>query len=467
MPTNDEHASARIAELEAQLARLERINQALIERVEAGSSISAVPYAAFEHSAALTEQVRERTAELSDLNRQLRDEIHERKAAEHELTLAKQAAEQANVSKTRFLVAISHDLLQPLNAARLFSAALQEQAEHTPLQNLSGSIGRSLNNIDRLLGTLVDISRLEAGVMQPDVGVFPLSQLLDNLAEEHAIIARHAGLQFHHQVCQLPVRSDITLLARVLRNFLSNAIRYTPPGGRVLLGCRRRGGQVEIQVWDTGPGIPDDKRLAIFEEFQRLNTPQTDDRGLGLGLAIVDRIAHLLNHPVQVQSQPGHGSWFSITVPISKERQPQPDQNRTQPIGFEGLHGARIWCLENDSAIRDGMRALLSGWGAHLTAASAVNTLADQVALHRDPVDVLMVDYHLDHERLGTDVASALLAERRQHGSSVPPVLVITADYSQALTTDLKQRGYVLLNKPVKPLKLRAALLHLLQQSEP
>lgn len=465
MPKSEPNdGNTRIAELEAQVARLDRINQALIERVEAGTSISATPYAAFEHSAALTEQVRERTTELSALNQQLRAEVNERRAAEHQLTLAKQAAEQANQSKTRFLAAISHDLLQPLNAARLFSAALEEQAEATPMAHLAGSVGRSLSNIDRLLGTLVDISRLEAGVMQPDIGDFQLSALLDNLNEEHAVIAQSTGLRFHHQPCQLRVRSDMTLLARVLRNFLSNAMRYTPAGGRVLLGCRRRGDVVDIQVWDTGPGIPEDKRAAVFEEFHRLNAPEASDRGLGLGLAIVDRIAHLLGHRILVNSRPGRGSVFSIQVPVSQHQTPPAATTLAPTLGYEGLQNARIWLLENDPAIRDGMNALLSGWGCQLTTAGSADALARLVAVAQDAVDLLIVDYHLDDALLGTDAACSLLNRRRDAGVQVPPVLVITADHSQSLHTDLRQRGYILLRKPVQPLKLRAALLHLLSR---
>ncbi|MBF3156217.1 sensor histidine kinase, partial [Pseudomonas aeruginosa] len=277
----------------------------------------------------LEQRVRERTAELTTLNDQFKREIHERSQVEARLREAKREAEQANLSKTKFLAAVSHDLLQPLNAARLFTSALQERGSAArDNEALVNNISHSLEDVENLLGTLVDISKLDAGVITPDIAPFELGELLGNLAAEYRQVAASEGLRLDFVACGALVRSDQQLLARILRNLLSNAIRYTPRG-RVLLGCRRHRQRLSIEVWDTGVGIAADKLGEIFQEFKRGESQRChQDRGLGLGLAIVDKIARMLGHRVRVGSLPGKGSCFAIEVPLARHA----PRSRAEPL---------------------------------------------------------------------------------------------------------------------------------------
>ncbi|MGE8407550.1 MAG: hybrid sensor histidine kinase/response regulator NahK/ErcS' [Pseudomonas sp.] len=400
---------------------------------------------AYQH---LEVRVRERTTELTQLNHQLLREIEERRRAE-------QKAEQANLSKTKFLAAVSHDLLQPLNAARLFTSALQEQSSSPALVR---NVSNALDDVESLLGTLVDISKLDAGVIKADVATFAVSDLLDNLAAEYAATAASEGLRLSYVPSSLRVRSDIQLLARILRNLLSNAIRYTPHG-RLLLGCRRRGRRLSIEVWDTGIGIPLDKREEIFQEFKRGDSQRPDqDRGLGLGLAIVEKIAGILGHRIQVRSTPGKGSVFSIDVPLSRQApKPQAALPEVLPL-LERLEGARIWVLDNDAAICAGMRTLLEQWGCRVNTALNEEDLAAQLPEDAADAGLLIVDYHLDNDRNGLDAVAAINAQRL----SPLPALMITANYSNELKQQVRELGHTLMHKPVRPMKLKAAISHLL-----
>lgn len=421
-------------------ARLRRICAALIERVESGGMPHAGPYGAFEHSVLLAEQVRERTETLQRTLAAL-----ERSRAE---------AEAANLSKTRFLAAVSHDLLQPLNAARLFASALEGHRLPDESHRLVGSINRSLKDVETLIGSLVDISRLDAGVLRPDVTSFPAEELLGVLAEEYRQVATSRGLELRHVPSRAVITSDLALLARVVRNFLSNAIRYTRHG-RILLGCRRRGDWLEILVGDTGPGIEPAQQRVIFDEFHRLEASgEEDDRGLGLGLAIVERIAGMLGHPLALASRPGQGSLFSVRVPCGTE------QVNHQSVAHEApgpLAGANVWVIDNDADIRDGMEALLGGWGCRVASA------ASPQGLQGPPPQVLLVDYHLgEGQPDGLAVAGRLC--RRFPGL---PVVVITANHDAALKAHIREEGYACLHKPLKPLRLRVLLGNLLEAQRP
>ncbi|PMR73258.1 hybrid sensor histidine kinase/response regulator [Billgrantia endophytica] len=457
--------------LQDENARLRRICASLIERVESGGMAGGAPYAAFEHSVLLAEQVRERTetlqrtlgelgqvnnalgqanAELGDVNAKLREEIAVRCETERRLRDAKAEAEAANLSKTKFLAAVSHDLLQPLNAARLFTSALSEHEVPADSQRLVGHIGRSLKDVETLLGTLVDISRLDAGVLKPDIAAFRVNELLDVLADEYRQIAAARNLELRYVCSNRVVNSDLALLARVIRNLLSNAIRYTERG-RVLLGCRRRLDGLEILVADTGSGIHESQREEIFLEFRRGSAGKGQaDRGLGLGLAIVDRITGMLGHRLSLVSSPDIGSQFSILVPYG-----QLDTVMTWPrhephSGTRLLEGARIWVIDNDPAICEGMEALLGGWGCRVTTSAGLSGLGSAPA-----PDMLIVDYHLtEGEPDGLEVA-ALVRERFPS----LPVLVITANHDAALKGRAREQGFGCLLKPLKPLRLRMALL--------
>ncbi len=408
----------------------------------------------------LEQRVQERTAELTTLNEQLLREIDERSRVELRLREAKREAEQANLSKTKFLAAVSHDLLQPLNAARLFTSALLERREPVANAQLVRNVSNSLQDVENLLGTLVDISKLDAGVIKADVAPFALSELLGNLATEYAQVARSEGLALHFVGCSVLVRSDMQLLARILRNLLTNAIRYTP-SGRVVLGCRRHRQSVSVQVWDSGIGIAEDRLEEIFQEFKRGDVQRPNqDRGLGLGLAIVEKIAGILGHRIQVRSWPGKGSMFAIEVPLSATApKPLPCLDMSEPM-LERLRGARVWVLDNDAAICAGMRTLLEGWGCCVVTALSEQDLARQVDNYHAEADLLIADYHLDNEQNGVDAVARINARR----ASPIPAMMITANYSNELKQQIRERGHTLMHKPVRPMKLKIAMSHLLGQ---
>src|SRR6202034_2367074 len=251
-------------------------------------------------NATLERRVRERTGELTRLNA--------------ELERAKAEADDANVSKTRFVAAASHDILQPLNAARLYVTSLIERQHDSDDTDLVANIDASLEAVEEIFAALLDISRLDTGAMKPEFGDFRLDELLHRLEVEFAPLAREKGLDLTFMPCSQTIRSDRRLLRRLLQNLISNAIKYTPRG-RVLVGCRRRGGRLRVEVYDTGIGIPHAKRRAVFKEFHRLDQGARVARGVGLGLSIVERIARVLGCEVALKSTFGRGSRLSGEVP--------------------------------------------------------------------------------------------------------------------------------------------------------
>ena len=393
----------------------------------------------------LEQRVEARTNELLTLNAALED--------------AKNDAEHANESKSKFLAAVSHDLLQPLNAARLFSSSLEEKLEGSETQTLAGSINTSLDDVESLLRTLVDISKLDAGLLQAEPTVFPANQLLDNLAAEFKQVAASQDLQFEYQGASTLIRSDSQLLARIVRNLLTNAVRYTETG-RVGLRARSRGNNVDIQIYDTGPGISRDDQSVIFQEFRRLSGhKRRNDRGLGLGLAIVDKISRVLDHSITVRSKVGKGSIFSVTVPREVQHSFTPKATSIEPNASFGheLEGSQFWLIDNDEAICLAMRLLLENWGAEVITARSLEELVEQVDTETSTPDVLICDYHLDDGETGIGAAQALLPQLEAE----VPVLMITANYSKELNSEVRELGYHLMNKPVKPLKLKTLLTHL------
>ncbi|MBD9512725.1 MULTISPECIES: PAS domain-containing hybrid sensor histidine kinase/response regulator [Pseudomonadaceae] len=386
----------------------------------------------------LEQRVQERTFELSQLNQAL--------------TEAKGTAEAANQSKSRFLAAVSHDLMQPLNAARLFSAALAHQ-EKLPEEatELVRHLDSSLRSAEDLITDLLDISRLEGGRVSADVAGFPLSNLYDTLGVEFRVLAQEHGIDFHVRGSKLRVESDIKLLRRVLQNFLTNAFRYAK--GHVLLGVRREAGHLRLEVWDHGPGIPPDKLQVIFEEFKRLDSHQTRaEKGLGLGLAIADRLCKVLGHRLEVRSWPGKGSVFSVSVPLARQPAPAP-LNGHKVETPEQLNGAQVLCVDNEDSILTGMNSLLTRWGCRVLTARSREEC--QALLEGDARPQLaLIDYHLDDGELGTDLMAWL---RTRLGEPVPGV-VISADARPELVAQIHAAGLDFLPKPVKPAALRALL---------
>lgn len=376
-----------------------------------------------------------------------------------ELELAKLEAEDANFSKTQFLAAASHDLMQPLNAASLFASALAQKTNESELQNLSENVVLSLQAADALINSMLEASRLDAGVVAPKLEVFRLRDLFDQLDREFTAMADQRALSFRVVATNHAVFSDPHLLRRILQNFLSNAVRYTGEGG-VLMGCRRRGNVLRIEVWDTGPGIPVDKRREIFQEFRRLKTPEYDktEKGLGLGLAIAERISRLLNHPINLRSWLRQGSVFSVDVPLGEMPHIAPVMMQASAPSLSSFAGLHILCVDNDPNILAGMKALLEGWGCIVLVANDEETALE--ALRQRIPDLVIADYQLDDGVTGLQLVEALsMASNRDF-----PVLVITANNTEDIRRLTEEQGHMFMAKPVKPARLRALMSSLLNR---
>src|SRR5262249_7312304 len=386
----------------------------------------------------LERRVQERTEELTRLNT--------------ELGRAKGEAEEANVSKTRFLAAASHDILQPLNAARLYVTSLVERQRSGNDAQLVTNIDASLDAVEEIFGALLDISRLDTGAMKPEIVGFRIDELLRQLEVEFTPLAQEKGLTLKFVSCSLAVQSDRRLLRRLLQNLVSNAIKYTPKG-RVLVGCRHRGGRLRIDVYDTGLGIPASKQPTIFQEFYRLDQGAKAARGLGLGLSIVERIARVLDCRITVVSTVGRGSQFSVEVPLSAVIPASQHQRIARDVDRVQLSGITVLCIDNDLTILDGMETLLAGWGCRVFKAPDLKAAIAVVAEAKIAPDGLLVDYHLDE---GNGVA-AITELRRRFGADLTAIL-ITADRSPQVREDARANAIQLLHKPIKPAALRALL---------
>jgi Na+/proline symporter/signal transduction histidine kinase len=366
-----------------------------------------------------------------------------------DLAAAKQEADRANQAKTRLLAAVSHDLLQPLHAARLFISAALERGQD-PLVTQADA---ALRSVEQLLGDLLDVTKLDTGVVKPNRTAVMVDDILRPLAEELGMVAERHGLRLRRVPCRASVDTDAVLLRRILQNFLANALRYTPKG-RILLGCRRVGTHLRIEVWDTGPGIPPERQREIFQEFRQLDTgPGDRDKGLGLGLSIVERFAAILGHRVGLHSTVAKGSCFSVEVPLAAAA-----AEPARPISavqVTGLQGTLVLCVENEPAIAEATRALLTGWDCEVvwgkTGQAAIEALGD-----RKP-HVLLTDFHLDHGANGLD---ALALIRSRFGETLPAA-VVTADRTDAVRDAVIEAGARIIYKPVRPGALRALLTHM------
>ena len=409
----------------------------ITERIQAQQHLQAL-------NEELEQRVVSRTEQLQILNQQLRE--------------ARDVAQAANLSKDKYLAAASHDMLQPLNAARLLISTLRERRLPAAEQRLVERTHQALEGAEDLLTDLLDISKLDQAAVKPDIDTYRLDELFAPLASEFQTVAEAAGLSLRVRTPDYAISTDLRLLTRILRNFLSNACRYTSQGG-VLLGARRRGERLCLEVWDSGRGIAADQLSSIFLEFNQLDVGRAADRkGVGLGLAIVDRIATILGCAVQVRSQPGRGSVFSIEVPLSRQA-PSVSLSAAphQTVVGNPLPGRRLLVLDNELSILESMAALLGQWGCEVLTATD-QTAALSVLQGRAP-ELILADFHLDHGVTGCQVVQHL----REHFGQPIPAVMITADHSNLCRLQLQALGAPLLNKPVKPGKLRAVLSQLLR----
>ncbi len=379
----------------------------------------------------------------------------EQRVAERTLALedALKEAERANATKSRFVAAASHDLLQPLSAAKLFLAAA-ENADGVGGQIATlRQVRSAFESVESILGALLDISRLDSGHASVNISTFPLERLLERLGQEFREIARGKGLDLRMVPTSVLVRSDTSYLRRIVQNLLANAVRYTRRG-KILLGVRRVRGAARIEVWDTGPGIPEDAREMIFREFQRLDAPRHSDDGMGLGLTIVERACVLLGHPLELVSIPGRGTGFRIEVPrVDAAGPPPPDQARTIEAASARTTGLIALVIENDEAVRLGMSTLLEAWGVgvlDVADGDAALALLEDIGI---APDMILADFQLEGH---ADGIRAITEIRRRHGPM--PAFLITADRSAAVADLCEERRIPILGKPVEPSRLRAIL---------
>ncbi|WP_434027303.1 hybrid sensor histidine kinase/response regulator [[Pseudomonas] boreopolis] len=394
--------------------------------------------------------------ELRSLADALEHRIEERT---RDLEAAKREAEAANRYKTRFVASAVHDLLQPLNAARMFVSALRARLRDDDSRQVADHIENALSAQDAILNSLLDISRMESGQLQTRVRDFALQPLLDALLREFGIIAESHGLVLEGVPTRAVVRSDEGLLRRILQNFLSNAIRYTPRG-RLLLGCRREAGHLRIEVHDQGPGIPDSLQREIFEEFRRLDDARADDRGAGLGLAIVERIGRLLGHRIGLRSRLGRGSVFSVSVPLGDpaavQRAEAPAPALVDANGDSPLQGCSVWCVDDDPRVCEATRALLERWGCRVGFAGGPQEALELASPGQAP-QLLLLDVRMGAFE-GPQVAGAL----HERWGSTPPVILVTAERDDALRALAAGNGWGFLSKPVRPAALRALMSQVL-----
>lgn len=404
----------------------------------------------------LEQRVFERTAALVEVNDKLVQEIAERRAIEAEMRRARDVAEAANLSKTRFLAAASHDLLQPLNAAKLFVSALNDSHLPEAEAAIARRVESAFNSVETLLNALLDISKLDAGGGDVAVSDFPIARILDPVAEEFRVLAASRGLRFRVVASRAVVRSDAHYLRRIVQNLVANALKYTVTGG-VVVGCRPRGRSLRIEVWDSGVGIPASERRRIFEEFHRLDSANPRaERGMGLGLAIVDRACRLLDHPVDIRSAEGEGSMFAVTVPLGSLADAEQRTEAPPALDFGVGEGGMIALLiEDDMSVRAATASLLERWGVDVLEAASAREALDLVEQLGMAPDVLLADYHLGDGGTGLDAVARV---RKAFGPDLPAIL-ITADRSRAVALEADRARAQLLTKPVAPAKLRS-LLH-------
>jgi signal transduction histidine kinase len=443
------------SELEAfqrETTKLRKINAALMSRVERSMDQQFNAFALFETAIALDHQVRERT-------QQLREALHSIEKTNESLHRAKQKAEAASSLKSSVLIAVTHDLLQPLNAARLTLSALAELVEARDGMLLVEQVDRSLITLEDLLRSLLEIAKLDAGALRPEVRPIAITPPFEQLRSEFEPIAEKQGLSLRICPSSLAVASDPMMLRRILQNLLANALRYTRAGG-VVMGCRRRGDRVCIQVSDTGPGIPTAQQEAIFSEFQRGEASANDQAGFGLGLSIVRRFATALGHEVRISSEVGRGSTFFLELPRADPANVVDESHEFQFVDrrYGGLEGAKILLIENDPSGAEAMAALLERWGCDVaTTRSTADALQRLSELGGAP-DAIVADLHLDHGESGL----AAVEEIRQSMKMNVPAMIITADYSEKAAKEASFHGLEVMKKPVKPAEMRALLSFLL-----
>ena len=378
----------------------------------------------------------------------------------------KEEAERASHDKSHFLAVASHDLRQPLHALGLYIAELQRKVIGSEQQHLIGQVERSVESLSTLLNALLDISKLDAGAIVPHMQVCDVGAMLKHVAADYQILSSLRNIQLVIRPSGAHVHSDPMLLERILTNLVSNALRYTPQNGRVMIACRRRGDRLRIEVRDNGIGISRNDQANIYREFFQLNQPQLDSsKGLGLGLAIVDRLVKLLGHRIDLRSAPGNGSVFAVEVPIASGAV-APSTTATEPetegmADNQALTNKKLLVVDDDEMVLNSTARILATWGCQVTLATTVAQVK-QLLEEGMTWDLVISDYQLENNTTGIDVIT--LVHQRQ-GKELPCILV-SGDTGPAVLKLAAVSGHHLLHKPVKPAKLRSLAIHMLEESQ-
>jgi signal transduction histidine kinase/DNA-binding NarL/FixJ family response regulator len=368
-----------------------------------------------------------------------------------------QQLEAANLAKSRFLAAASHDLRQPLHALNLFVAQLRRETDQAEQARLVKRIDASVAAMNELFNALLDISKLDAGVVAPSVSEFPVDHLLKRIEMTFAAAAREKGLRLRVVSSGVFIRSDFILLERILLNLVSNAIRYTVRGG-IVVGCLRRGGVLRIEVWDSGIGIPEDQRANVFREFYQLSAAEGDrSDGLGLGLAIVERLCRLLDHPIELMSRLGKGSRFTVVVPITLAHRLI---EKTPQAAIDRAIGKLVVVIDDDALVLDGMRGILKSWGCSVVTANSEAAAIAYLAEHERTPDLIISDYRLADGNNGIQAIEQL----RKLLRAAVPAFLISGDTAPERLREASASGFYLLHKPVLPMQLRATISQLLRE---
>lgn len=387
---------------------------------------------------------------------QLVEALERKNAAEER---ARVRAEEANLAKSRFFAAANHDLRQPLHSLGLFATTLRNTVTGREHRELVDHILLGIESLDSLFEDLLDISKLDAGQVRARIEHFPANTVLERLRTTYSAAATSKGLRMRIRPSPVILHSDQVLLFRVLSNLVANAIRYTPAGG-VLIGCRRRGNDISVEVWDTGVGIPPDQHERIFEEFFQLHNPERDRRrGLGLGLATVRRIVQLLGYALTMRSVPARGSVFALRVPLGRKSETAALQTTAEQSVPDLLLNKMIVVVDDEASVRIGMQTLLQSWGCRCVAASDADEVLQKI--NGQAPDFIIADLRLRNNRTGIDAVREL---RAALGREVPAVL-ISGDTALDRLIEVSAAGFTMLHKPLKAVRLRALLNHSLAQS--
>ncbi len=437
--------------IDLKVSKLTKINHALMQRVERSMDQQANAFSLFQTAIGLEAQIRRRTDELHHALSNL-------ELANAELSHARDEAERANRVKTRFFTAAGHDLLQPLHAARLTLSELSDVQNTPDALRLTANISSALTTIEDLLTSILDLSKLEAGAFVPKLQPVSVGDVFEQLVVSGEPIARRKGLEMRWRPTSLAVHSDPLMLRRMLQNLIANAIHYTDKGG-LLIAARRRGANVSIEVWDTGPGIAATEHDHIFEEFQRgAASERSGGAGFGLGLSIVRRMSDALQQPLFLKSRVGRGSSFSILAPAAARPLSQLPK-ALPPAGLDTLSGQPLIVIDNDLNVLEAMQTLLNRWGANVRLARDLDDISEILADTSFQPKLILADYQLDNGVTGLEA----VARVRAVVSPDIPAIIITADRRESTALGAAHAGCVLLHKPVRPAELRALMQHLLK----